>query len=235
MRIIIAEDAAVLRVGLEHLLADAGHDIVASVPDAKQLLDAVERLNTPETCAAGTAAQLALIDVRMPPSYSDEGIRAAVLLRATHPELRTLIFSQYVEERYATELLSSGHGGFGYLLKDRVSNIQDFLNAVHRVGSGETVLDPEVVSQLFVRSKARAALDRLTPRETDVLRAMAEGLTNAAIGKALFITPGVVEKHVTSLFQKLGLHPQENEHRRVLAVLHYLELQAHHPQQFPQR
>ena len=213
MRIVIAEDSALLRVGIERILADAGHEIVAAVPDATDLLRLVNE-HRPD---------LAILDVRMPPTFTDEGIRAAALLRSQNPESPVLVLSHYVEERYAADLISSDTKGFGYLLKDRVADVPAFLEAVDTVGGGGTVLDPEVVSQILLRSAGRSALDQLTPREHDVLRLMAEGKTNSAIAAALHISVGSAEKNIASIFTKFELTPDDRENRRVLAVLRYLE------------
>lgn len=213
MRIVIAEDSALLRAGIERILADAGHEIVAGVGDATELLRIVNAQNP----------DLAIVDVRMPPTFTDEGIRAAALLRSQNPDSPVLVLSHYVEERYAADLIASDTRGFGYLLKDRVADVPAFLDAVRVVGSGGTALDPEVVSQILVRSRRRAALDALTPREQDVLQLMAEGKTNSAIGAALHISVGSAEKHIASIFTKLALAPDDSENRRVLAVLRHLE------------
>ena len=213
MRIVIAEDSALLRAGIERILADAGHEVVAGVPDATELLRIVDQ----------EQPDLAIVDVRMPPTFTDEGIRAAALLRSQNPESPVLILSHYVEERYASDLIAADTRGFGYLLKDRVADVPAFLAAVDAVGSGGTALDPEVVSQILVRSHRRATLDQLTPREHDVVALMAQGKTNSAIAAELYISVGSAEKHIASIFTKLGLAPDENENRRVLAVLRYLE------------
>lgn len=213
MRIVIAEDNAVLRDGLTRLLTDAGHEVVAAEADGSGLLDAVAA-HTPD---------IAVVDVRMPPTHTDEGLRAAVEIRQQHPEIAVLVFSQYVEERYAAELLAGSTTKVGYLLKDRVADVGDFVDAVERVASGGTALDPEVVSQIFSRSKRREVLDGLTPREREVLAAMAEGCSNAAIAARLVVSEGAVEKHVSNIFAKLRLAPSETEHRRVLAVLTWLK------------
>jgi DNA-binding NarL/FixJ family response regulator len=213
MRIVIAEDAVLLRAGLTHLLLDAGDDVVAAVGDGEALLGAVER-NRPE---------LAIVDVRMPPTYTDEGLRAALAIRTRWPEVGILVLSQYVEERYATELLAGDTAGVGYLLKDRVADVADFLEATRRVGAGGTALDPEVVAQLLARSRQRDPLERLSRREREVLGLMAEGRSNTAIAQTLVISDGAVEKHVTNIFTKLDLPPTEHDHRRVLAVLRWLE------------
>jgi DNA-binding NarL/FixJ family response regulator len=213
VRIVIAEDAAVLRDGLVHLLTDRGHDVLAAVPDAAGLRAAVEE-HRPD---------VAVVDIRMPPTHTDEGLRAAVALRAAHPDLGVLVFSQYVETRYAAQLLAGGARGVGYLLKDRVADVSDFVDALVRVAAGGTVLDPEVVTQLMGTTRRTEALAGLTAREREVLGLMAEGRSNAAIAAALFLSAGAVEKHITSIFSKLGLPPSDADHRRVLAVLKYLE------------
>jgi DNA-binding NarL/FixJ family response regulator len=213
MRIVIAEDAVMLRAGLTHLLVDAGEDVVAAVGDGDALLVAVER-HQPD---------LAIVDVRMPPSHNDEGLRASLSIRARWPRVGILVFSQYVEERYATDLLAGDTAGIGYLLKDRVADVADFLDAVRRVGTGGTALDPEVVAQLLARARRRDPLTSLTPREREVLGLMAEGRSNTAIASALVVSDGAVEKHVTNIFTKLDLPPTDHDHRRVLAVLRWLE------------
>ena len=212
MRIVIAEDSVLLRAGLTRLLSEAGLDVVAAVGDAVELIDAIGRVQP----------DLAVVDVRMPPTNTDEGIRAAVEIRARWPSIGILVLSQYVEERYATDLLAGDTAGVGYLLKDRVADVRDFVDAVRRVGEGGTALDPEVVAQLLARSRRRDPLERLTPREREVLGLMAEGRSNAAIAMALVVSDGAVEKHVRSIFSKLDLPPTELDHRRVLAVLHWL-------------
>jgi DNA-binding NarL/FixJ family response regulator len=213
VRIVIAEDAVLLRAGLTHLLVDAGEEVVAAVGNGDDLLVAVER-HRPD---------LAIVDVRMPPSHTDEGLRAALAIRARWPQVGILVLSQYVEERYATDLLAGDTAGIGYLLKDRVADVSDFLGAVRRVGRGGTALDPEVVAQLLARSRRRDPLAQLTPRERDVLGLMAEGRSNGAIAQALVVSDGAVEKHVSNIFTKLHLSPTEYDHRRVLAVLRWLE------------
>jgi DNA-binding NarL/FixJ family response regulator len=212
MRIVIAEDSVLLRAGLTHLLADANEEVVAAVGDAEMLLDAVER-HTPD---------LAIVDVRMPPDFTDEGIRAAVEIRRRWPSVAILVLSQYVEERYASDLLAGDTAGLGYLLKDRVAEVDEFVDAARRVGAGGTALDPDVVAQLLARSRRRDPLDRLSPREREVLELMAEGRSNAAIANALVISDGAVEKHVRNIFTKLDLAPAETDHRRVLAVLRWM-------------
>ncbi len=213
MRILIAEDNALLRAGLERLLADAGHDVVATVANAEDFIRAAEE-HRPD---------LAVVDVRMPPTFTDEGIRAAVLLRARRPVLPVLMLSQYVEERYAAELIAGDSTAFGYLLKDRVADVEDFLSAVIEVGAGATVLDPEVVSQILLRSRRGSELDALTAREREALQLMAEGRSNVSIAQRMGVTPGSVEKYVSAVFTKLGLSAEESGNRRVLAVLTYLE------------
>lgn len=212
MRVVIAEDSVLLRAGLTRLLSESGLDVVAAVGDAVALIDVVERVQP----------DLAVVDVRMPPSHTDEGIRAAVEIRTRWPSVGILVLSQYVEERYATDLLAGDTAGIGYLLKDRVADVRDFVAAVRRVGEGGTALDPEVVAQLLARSRRRDPLERLSPREREVLGLMAEGRSNAAIAMALVVSDGAVEKHVRSIFTKLDLPPTELDHRRVLAVLQWL-------------
>jgi DNA-binding NarL/FixJ family response regulator len=212
VRVIIAEDSVLLRAGLTRLLIDAGEEVIAAVGDGDALVDAVAR-NQPD---------LAVVDVRMPPDFTDEGLRAALRVRAEWPAVGILVLSQYVEEEYATELLAAEQGGVGYLLKDRVADVSEFLDAARRVGDGGTVLDPEVVAQLLARSRRQDPLDRLTPRERQVLALMAEGRSNAAIAKSLVVSDGAVEKHVSNIFSKLDLAPAEEDHRRVLAVLTWL-------------
>jgi DNA-binding NarL/FixJ family response regulator len=209
---VIAEDGVLLREGLARLLADEGHEVSAAVGDALGLVETVEK-DRPDVC---------IVDVRMPPTFTDEGLRAALEIRSRWPGTPVLVLSQYVEERYATELLSGESSGVGYLLKQRVADVREFLDALERVAQGGTALDPEVVAQLLARAR-RHPHDELTPREREVLASMAEGLSNAGIAQRLVITEGAVEKHVTSIFTKLGLEQAETDHRRVLAVLRYLE------------
>lgn len=213
MRVVIAEDAVLLRAGIERLLSGAGHDVVAAVGDAEELLRAVEA-HRPD---------LAVVDVRMPPTHTDEGIRASIRIRQTHPRTAVLVLSQYVEERYASDLLADDDRGVGYLLKDRVMDVSDFLTAVDRVGTGGVVIDPEVVQQLLGRHRRADPVERLTPRERQVLGLMAEGHNNAAIADVLVVTEGAVEKHVSNIFTKLGLTDADTSNRRVLAVLTYLK------------
>jgi DNA-binding NarL/FixJ family response regulator len=213
VRVVIAEDSVLLREGLVRLLTDAGLEVVAAVEEPEALLRAVDE-HRPDIC---------VVDIRMPPTHTDEGVRAALVIRAQHPGVAVLMLSQYVEERYATDLIASDTRGFGYLLKDRVADVTEFVEAVRRVGAGGTALDPEVVSQLLVRSRRKDPLGALTPRETDVMRLMAEGRSNNGIAAELVVSEGAVEKHVSSIFTKLALPPAEQDHRRVLAVLRYLE------------
>lgn len=212
MRVVIAEDSVLLREGLVRLLTDAGFDVVGRVGDGPSLVAAVEE-HRPD---------IAIVDVRMPPSFRDEGLRAAIEARRRVPGSAVLVLSQYVEERYAGELLESGHEGTGYLLKDRVADVAEFVAAVRRVAGGGTVLDQEVIAQLVTRRRRNDRLDALTEREREVLALMAEGRSNAAIAEALVVGDGTVEKHVSSIFSKLGLSPGDAGHRRVLAVLAYL-------------
>jgi DNA-binding NarL/FixJ family response regulator len=212
VRVVIAEDSVLLREGLARLLDEAGFDVVDAVADGEQLLRSV----------GDRRPDVVVADVRMPPTHRDEGLRAALVIRQRWPETAVLVLSQYVEERYATELLAGDTRGVGYLLKDRVADVEEFTEALRRVGRGGTALDPEVVSQLLARGRRRP-LDALTPREQDVLKLMAEGRSNGAIAGHLVITEGAVEKHVSSIFSKLGLAPTDGDHRRVLAVLSYLE------------
>ena len=217
MRIVIAEDSAVVRAGLAEILADSDHEVVAAVGNADDLLAAV----------AEHRPDVAVVDVRMPPGYADEGLRAAIAIRRDHPPTGVLVFSQYIETRYAADLLGAasggGAGGVGYLLKDRVGDVEEFVEALSRVAAGGTALDPEVVMQLLGASRRNDALTTLTPRERDVLALMAEGRSNAAIAEILVVSDRSVEKHVGNIFSKLGLPPSDTDHRRVLAVLRYLE------------
>ena len=211
--VVIAEDSAILRDGLVQLLNDRGFDVRAAVGDAASLQEAV----------AADPPDVAVVDIRMPPTFTDEGVRAAISLRRHHPEVGILVFSQYVETRYAAELLAGGAARIGYLLKDRVADVADFVEALVRVASGGTALDPEVVTQLMGASRRTDTLDRLTGREREVLALMAEGRTNSAIAAALVVSEGAVEKHVANIFSKLDLPATSSDHRRVLAVLKYLE------------
>ena len=213
MRVVIAEDAAVFREGLVRLLEDRGHQVCAAVADGEALLAAVA-MHRPD---------VAVVDIRMPPTHTDEGLRAALRLRADHPGTGVLVFSQYIETRYAARLLQGNAAGVGYLLKDRVADVAEFTEALARVAAGGTALDPEVVSQLLSAGRHAPGLAGLTAREREVLSLMAEGRSNAGIADLLVISAGVVEKHVASIFAKLGLPPAEGDNRRVLAVLRYLE------------
>ena len=210
MRIVIADDTVLLREGVAGLLEDAGHTVVARVGDAEALLSVV----------AEHEPDLAIVDVRMPPTYEDEGMRAAAEIRQRRPQTAVLVLSQHVESNHAVELVGSG-GGFGYLLKDRILDVDEFLEAAERVSSGGSALDPEVVKQLLVPPAGDDTLDQLTPREREVLGLMAEGRTNAGIAKQLWLTERTVETHVSSILSKLDLHGADG-HRRVLAVLAYL-------------
>jgi DNA-binding NarL/FixJ family response regulator len=212
MRIVIAEDAAVIRAGLTEILTDRGHEIVAAVGDAEALKDAV----------AADKPDVAIVDVRMPPSHTDEGLRAAIAIRRDHPGVGILVFSQYIETRYAADLLATGSGGIGYLLKDRVANVAEFTDAIARIAAGGTALDPEVVSGLLSASRHVSTLSTLTARERDVLALMAEGRSNGAIADRIVVSERAVEKHISNIFTKLGLPPSDSDHRRVLAVLAYL-------------
>jgi DNA-binding NarL/FixJ family response regulator len=213
VRVVIAEDLALLRDGLTRLLRDNGFEVVAAVGDGDALIRSV-LLERPD---------IAIVDIRMPPTFRDEGLRAALTLRERAPETAVLIVSQYVEQAYAAELLADGRGGVGYLLKDRIMDVDDFVDAVRRVAGGGTALDPEVVAQLFARRRVSGPLERLTPRETEVLAQLAEGRSNAAVARALVLSVGAVEKHVASILGKLQLPPSDDDHRRVLAVLAYLQ------------
>ena len=212
LRVVIAEDAALFRAGLVRLLEDRGHRVCAAVGDGAALLAAV----------AQWRPDVAVVDVRMPPTHTDEGLRAALRLRSDHPETGVLVLSQYIETRYAARLLGSNAAGVGYLLKDRVADVAEFAAALDRVAGGGTALDPEVVSQLVNASRHSDGLATLTARERDVLALMAEGRSNAGIAAALVISGGAVEKHVASIFARLGLPASEADNRRVLAVLRYV-------------
>lgn len=216
MRILICEDSTLLREGLVRVLEDAGHTVVAALPHADGIVQAVTE----------TAPELCILDVRLPPTFTDEGIRAALTLRAQHPTLPVLVLSQYVEERYASDLITGQNAALGYLLKDRVADVRDFLDSIDRIAAGATVLDPEVVAQLLTRRARDERMSRLTDRERSVLALIAEGKSNAAIASALFISEASVEKYITSLFQKLGLEQDEHGNRRVLAALVHLEHSA---------
>ena len=211
MRVVVADDSVLLREGLVRLLSENGHEVVAAVADGPSLVAAVDEYRP----------QVSIVDVRMPPSHTDEGLRASVEARRKVPGSPILVLSQYVEVSYADDLLADRRGAIGYLLKDRVSEVAEFLDALARVADGGTVLDPEVVAQLVVR-RGRDPLERLTQREREVLGLMAEGRSNTAIARVLVVTDGAVEKHVKNIFTKLDLPPDEEQHRRVLAVLAYL-------------
>ncbi|MGC5009603.1 response regulator [Streptosporangium sp. DT93] len=213
MRVVLAEDSVLLREGLVRLLGSAGIEVVASVADADGLLRAVDE-HDPD---------LVVTDVRMPPSHTDEGLRAALVLRRQRPALAILVLSQYVEERYATRLLSTATGGIGYLLKDRVADVEEFLDAVRRIAAGGTALDPEVVAQLLLRGRSDP-LDRLTRREYEVLSLIAEGRSNTGIAEALVVSESAVGKHINNIFAKLDLSGADKDHRRVLAVLRFLKV-----------
>lgn len=214
MRAVIAEDSVVLREGLVRLLEENDFTVVAAVDNGDDLITAV-REHKPD---------VSIVDVRMPPTFRDEGLRAAVTIRKEIPNAPIVVFSQYVEERYAAELIESGTNGVGYLLKDRVADVRDFVRAIKQVAGGGTVLDPEVVTQLVTRRRTDNRLDALTPRESEVLSLMAEGKTNAAIADQIFVSEGTVEKHIRGIFSKLELEDAETMHRRVLAVLTFLRL-----------
>ena len=213
LRVVIAEDAALFREGLARLIESRGHQVACAVADGSALVAAVAR-QQPDVVVA---------DIRMPPTHTDEGLRAAIELRRAYPTLGVLVLSQYIETRYAARLLENNAAGIGYLLKDRVADVADFAEALERVAAGGTALDPEVVSQLVRSSQQYAGLAELTPRERDVLALMAEGRSNAGIAAALVVSASVVEKHVASIFAKLRLPPSEADNRRVLAVLRYLQ------------
>ena len=216
MRVVVADDSVFVRAGVVRLLEGAGFEVVGQAGDADDLVRKV----------SAHRPDVAVIDVRMPPTHTDDGLRAAIKLRAEQPGVGLLVLSQYVEEDSAHELLGGGAKGVGYLLKDRVSDVERFVDAVRRVGSGGSVLDPEVVSQLLGRRSGEGELEQLTAREREVLAAMAEGLSNHAIADRLVVSDGAVEKHVTSIFGKLGLAATTDAHRRVLAVLAYLRAPA---------
>jgi DNA-binding NarL/FixJ family response regulator len=213
LRIVLAEDAAIMRDGLTQTLTRRGHDVVAAVGDAAALLDAVGQ-HQPD---------VAIVDVRMPPTHTDEGLQAAKAIRRDHPRVGVLVFSQYIETQSAADLLAGAPGGVGYLLKDRVADVSDFIDAITRVAQGGTVLDPEVVRQLLSASRRADSLATLTAREREVLSLIAQGRSNTAIADNLVITAGVVEKHIASIFAKLGLAPSDSDNRRVIAAVRYLE------------
>lgn len=212
MRVVLADDSLLLREGVARLLGEAGFEVVAQAADAEDLMRKV-RAHKPD---------VAVVDVKMPPTHTDEGVRAAREIRAVFPDMGVLVLSQYIEESYALDLLSEGADGVGYLLKDRVADLDRFSDAVRRVAEGGSALDPEVVSQMLGRRRRDDPLSAITPREREVLEQMAEGRSNGAIAETLVVTERAVEKHVTSIFAKLGLIPAAEDHRRVLAVLTYL-------------
>ncbi|THA25964.1 response regulator transcription factor [Streptomyces sp. RKND-216] len=216
LSVVIAEDSVLLRTGLAKLLADEDIDVVGQAGDGDELLTLVADLD-PDLC---------LVDVRMPPTHTDEGLRAALTLRATEPRRPIVVLSQYVEAKWAGRLLAHGSEGLGYLLKDRVADVDEFVATLRRVADGGTALDPDVISQIFAGNRTPDSLAALTPRETEVLGLMAEGLSNSGLAKRLFITERAVEKHIRSIFTKLDLLPGEEEHRRVRAVLQYLDAAA---------
>ncbi|MFT0846591.1 response regulator transcription factor [Actinomycetaceae bacterium L2_0104] len=213
MRILICEDSVLLREGIVRLLEDAGHDVVAALPEASELADHVS-LRDPDLC---------ILDVRLPPTFKDEGIRAALMLREARPDLPILVLSQYVEERYASDLIAANGGALGYLLKDRVADVSDFLESIELIGGGSTVFDPEVVAQLISRQRRSNRIRGLTERERSVLALIAEGRSNNAIAQLLYVSNASVEKYITSIFQKLGLEPDDSGNRRVLAALAHIE------------
>ena len=212
MRIILAEDSALLREGLVRLLEEAGHQVIACVGTAPDLVSAVD----------ADCPDLVITDVRMPPGNHDDGLKAAVELRTVHPGLAILVLSAYVEQSYARDLFTDGRGGVGYLLKDRIANLETLEDAIQRISEGGTVIDPEVVSQMLVHSPS-SPLERLTPREREVLELIAQGLSNQAICQTLYFSEGAVEKHISSIFSKLDLPVTTSAHRRVLAVLAWLQ------------
>ncbi|MGW2870334.1 response regulator transcription factor [Kitasatospora sp. NPDC001225] len=212
MRVVIAEDSALLRQGMVLLLEEQGIEVLEAVGDGEGLLRAVAT-HRPDVC---------VVDVRMPPTFVDEGLRAALVIRNRWPDVGVLVLSAYVEQSYAVDLIGDDGQGVGYLLKDRVSDVDEFVGALKRVLSGDTVLDPEVVKQMLARSRRKDPLSSLSPREKDVLSAMAEGRSNSGIAAQLVVGPAAVEKHISNIFTKFGLHPEDGENRRVLAVLRYL-------------
>ena len=217
MRILICEDSVLLREGIVRLLSDAGHEVVAALADTDGLDEAV----------AASDPALCILDVRLSPTFTDEGIRAALKLRSVAPELPLLVLSQYVEERYASELIAAQGGALGYLLKDRVADVAEFLDSVTRIAQGATVLDPEVVAQLLSRQSRGSKMAQLTDRERQVLALLAEGKSNQAIASVLYLSEASIEKHITAIFQKLGLEADERGNRRVLAALAHIENSGH--------
>ena len=217
MRVVVAEDSVLLREGIVRLLSDAGHEVVAALADTDGLDEAV----------AASDPALCILDVRLPPTFTDEGIRAALRLRSVAPDLPLLVLSQYVEERYASELIAAQGGALGYLLKDRVADVAEFLDSVTRIAQGATVLDPEVVAQLLSRQSRGSKMAQLTDRERQVLALLAEGKSNQAIASVLYLSEASIEKHITAIFQKLGLEADERGNRRVLAALAHIENSGH--------
>ncbi|MGO2029865.1 response regulator transcription factor [Glutamicibacter ardleyensis] len=217
MRVLICEDSVLLREGLVRLLAHSGHEVVADLPDTSGLMDFLAQADE------DAFPQIAILDVRLPPTYTDEGIRAALEVRRNYPQLPLLVLSQYVEERYASELISMQSGSLGYLLKDRVADVTEFIASLEQIASGGTVLDQEVVAQLLTRRNHDDRMQRLTDRERSVLTALAEGKSNQAIAALLFLSEASVEKYITSIFQKLGLEADGTGNRRVLAALAHIE------------
>ncbi|MCA0346969.1 MAG: response regulator transcription factor [Actinobacteria bacterium] len=217
MRILICEDSVLLREGIVRLLSDAGHEVVGALADTDGLDEAV----------AASDPALCILDVRLPPTFTDEGIRAALRLRSVAPDLPLLVLSQYVEERYASELIAAQGGALGYLLKDRVADVAEFLDSVTRIAQGATVLDPEVVAQLLSRQSRGSKMAQLTDRERQVLALLAEGKSNQAIASVLYLSEASIEKHITAIFQKLGLEADERGNRRVLAALAHIENSGH--------
>ncbi len=213
MRILICEDSVLLREGIVRLLEDAGHEVVAALADTEGLDESI----------AATAPELCILDVRLPPTFTDEGIRAALRIRASNPDLPLLVLSQYVEERYASELIAAQGGALGYLLKDRVADVAEFVESVSRIAQGATLLDPEVVAQLLSRQTKHSKMAHLTDRERQVLALLAEGKSNQAIAGVLFLSEASIEKHITAIFQKLGFEADERGNRRVLAALAHIE------------
>jgi DNA-binding NarL/FixJ family response regulator len=213
MRVVVADDSVLLREGVVRLLEESGFEVVAQAGDAEDLIRKV----------GAHRPDVAIVDIRMPPTNTDDGLRAALEIRASHPDTGVLVLSQYVEEGYALELVSDSAGGVGYLLKDRVADVERFVESVRRVAEGGSALDPEVVAQLLGRARRDDPLAALTPREREVLELMAEGRSNNAIAEQMVVTERAVEKHVTSIFGKLGLSPAAEDHRRVLAVLTFLK------------
>ncbi len=220
MRILICEDSVLLREGLVRLLEHSGHVVSAALPDTTELFSTLDT-DMPD---------LAILDVRLPPTYSDEGIRAALQIRERYPELPLLVLSQYVEERYASELIATNSSSLGYLLKDRVADVTEFVESLEQIRSGGTILDPEVVAQLLTRTHHDNRMQRLTDRERTVLAAVAEGKSNQAIAELLHLSEASVEKHITAIFQKLELEADGTGNRRVLAALAHIENQAANPQ-----